>query len=140
MKQCNTEGCSYPVFSKGKCKFHMERKPLKKGKFIAKKRTSPSPNRMREFFLSIWSIRPHRSEISGLPLYGEPLSTYFHHIVEKSNPLYGRMGIFDAENIIIITAEEHEIIHNDMYRYEEVNKRREKLLEKYEENRRKIIV
>jgi hypothetical protein len=38
---------------------------------------------MREFFLQIWKKRLHLSEVSGLPLVGEPLSVYFHHILPK---------------------------------------------------------
>jgi len=135
MKECNEEGCSYPVFSKGKCKYHMKRKPLKRGNIkLVSKRKTPSIN-MREFFLSIWNKRPHKSEVTGKLLHGEPLSTYFHHVIEKSDILYGELGKFDENNIILLSGEEHELVHKDMYLYEEVNKRREKLLRKYEKER-----
>ena len=131
MRECSEDNCTYPVFSKGKCKYHMQRKPLRKSSALVSKK-APSDNRMRDFFLSVWNSRPHRSEISNTPIFGEILSTYFHHIIEKSDIMYGELGKFDAENIIIITPQEHDDIHRDMYLYEEVNKRREKLLEKYE--------
>ena len=132
MRECNYEGCTYPVFSKGKCKYHMERKPLNRGtkKLVSKKKKEYSPN-MGNFFLSIWNKRPHKSEVSNIALHGEPLSIYFHHILEKSDILYGELAKFDESNIILLSGEEHEQIHKDMYLYEEVNKRREKLLEKY---------
>jgi len=132
MKECSEDTCTYPVFSKGKCKYHMERKPLKRTAFVSKRITSPSDTRMRDFFLSVWNECPHRSEISGTAIFGEPLSTYFHHIIEKADIMYGKLGKFDKENIIVITPEEHEFLHRDMYKYEEVNRRREILIKKYE--------
>lgn len=132
MKECSEINCHYPVFSKGKCRFHMEKKPLRKSQLVYKRKAPSSNDEMREFFLSIWRKRPHYSEISGQSLGNEPLSTYFHHIIEKSDRLYGELGKFDAENIVLLTAEEHEIIHKGMYRYEKINQRRKYLLTKYE--------
>ena len=134
MRECSEDNCTYPVFSKGKCKYHMQRKPLRKSSALVSKK-APSDNRMRDFFLSVWNECPHRSGISNTPIFGEPLSTYFHHIIEKADIMYGKLGKFDAENIIIITPEEHEFLHRDMYKYEEVNRRREILLDKYEKER-----
>jgi hypothetical protein len=84
---------------------------------------------MRQFFLSIWKKRPHKSEVSGEFLGSEPMSTYFHHILPKEK--YPD-ACLDEENIILLTLEEHSNVENDMYRYEEVNKRRNHLLAKYE--------
>lgn len=84
---------------------------------------------MREFFLSYWKKMPHYSEVSGKWLGKEPMSTYFHHILPKSKYPEARL---DEENIILLTLEEHDNVENDIYRYEEVNKRREYLLQKYE--------
>ena len=84
---------------------------------------------MREFFLQIWKKRQHLSEISGLPLVGEPLSVYFHHILPKEK--YPDASL-DEENIILLTLDEHSNVENDMYKYEEVNIRREQLKKKYE--------
>jgi hypothetical protein len=83
----------------------------------------------RDFFLSIWKKRPHKSEISGVYLGSEAMSTYFHHILAKEK--YPE-ACLDEENIILLTLEEHSNVENDMYRYEEVNKRRNHLLTKYE--------
>jgi hypothetical protein len=83
---------------------------------------------MNEFFLSIWKKRDHKSEISGKKIYGEPLSTYFHHLLSKKK--YPEAA-YDEENIIILTFEEHDKVEMDMYFYEEINKRREKLKIKY---------
>jgi hypothetical protein len=84
---------------------------------------------MREFFLSIWKKRSHYSEVSGKYLGKEPMSTYFHHILPKEK--YPE-ACFDEENIILLTLEEHSNVESDMYKYEEVNKRRNHLLTKYE--------
>ena len=84
---------------------------------------------MREFFLHIWKKKPHKSEVSGTYLGKEPMSTYFHHILPKEK--YPE-ACLDEENIILLTLEEHSNVENDMYRYEEVNKRRNLLKLKYE--------
>ena len=83
----------------------------------------------REMFLGIWKKRKHNSEVSGVYLGKEPMSTYFHHILPKEK--YPD-ACLDEENIILLTLEEHSNVENDMYRYEEVNKRRNYLLIKYE--------
>jgi len=84
---------------------------------------------MQQFFLQIWKKRQHLSEISGLPLVGEPLSVYFHHILPKNK--YPEAAL-DEENIILLTLNEHDQVESDIYRYEEINKRREQLKLKYE--------
>ena len=121
------------------CFQHKARKPLPSGRGLTSKKSSlsckkldKSPSKfleMRQFFLSIWDKRPHRSEVSGAYLGSEPMSTYFHHILPKEK--YPE-ACLDEENIILLTLEEHSNVENDMYRYEEVNKRRNHLLTKYE--------
>jgi uncharacterized protein YvpB len=85
--------------------------------------------KMRALFMDIWSKRKHYSEISGQYLGKEPLSIYFHHILPKSK---WDAAKYDEENIILLTGEEHDNVEIDMYRYEEINNRREKLIQKYE--------
>jgi hypothetical protein len=82
---------------------------------------------MRNFFLEIWNERKHYSEVSGDYLGKEPLSTFFHHILPKEK--YPDEA-YDKSNIILLTLDEHTNVEADMYRYEEVNKRREQLLNK----------
>lgn len=79
-------------------------------------------------FLEIWKKREHVSEVSGTYLGPEPLSIFFHHILPKSKYPQGDL---DEENIVILTGDEHTNVENDMYKYEEVNKRRESLKRKY---------
>jgi hypothetical protein len=84
---------------------------------------------MRNFFLDIWKERKHYSEVSGTYLGKEALSTFFHHILPKSK--YPDL-VYDKSNIILLTLDEHTNVESDMYKYEEVNKRRESLKLKYE--------
>ena len=76
----------------------------------------------------MWSKRPHRSEVSNTYLGTEALSTYFHHILPKNK--YPDIRL-DEENIIFLTVDEHANVEADIYKYDEVNKRRNHLLKKY---------
>jgi hypothetical protein len=116
------------------CFMHKPRKPLASSKGFKtpiKKYEEEMHNIviMQTFFLQIWKKRPHKSEISGKSLGSEALSTYFHHILPKSK--YPEASL-DQENIILLTWEEHDQVEMDPTRYEEVNKRREQLKQKYE--------
>lgn len=56
--------------------------------------------------MEIWKERPHVSEVSGTPLYGEPLSIYFDHLLEKETyPQYR----YEKWNIALVTWEEHDL-------------------------------
>jgi len=79
--------------------------------------------------MTIWRKKPHKSEISSKYLGKEPLTVFFHHILPKEK--YPEASL-DEENIVLLTLEEHEQVELDMYRYEIINKMRQKLLEKYE--------
>lgn len=83
---------------------------------------------MLSVFMDIWHERKHISEVSGRWLGKEPLSIFFHHILPKSK--YTQAAL-DKDNIILLTFEEHQKVEQDPRFYEEVNKRRELLKEKY---------
>ena len=123
-KKCEGEYCFY----------HNPRKPLPVKKkspmslIVIKRRNVKS---LREFYLRIWMKRPHKSEVSGTYLGEEPLTTFFHHILPKRNY---EQAVFDEENIILLTPDEHGNVENDMYRYEEVNKKRDYLKQQYNLN------
>ncbi len=133
MKTCSVEGCEKNVWSKGLCLSHIKRKPItpKRGGLIAAKRDmfvqKTKIETMRNLFLEIWKERKHYSEVSGDYLGGEALSTFFHHILPKSK--YPELQ-YDKSNIILLTLPEHESVENDIYRFEEVNRRRIELLNK----------
>lgn len=97
-------------------------KPVKKEKVIRE------ISEMQEFFLQIWKKKLHYSEVSMDYLGREPLSVFFHHILPKEK--YPEAAL-DEENIILLTLDEHTNVESDIYRYEEVNKRRDKLKKKY---------
>jgi hypothetical protein len=122
------------------CFAHKSRKPLSSGKGLSSKMSVISSikaknvhndghNQQRDMFMNIWKKKRHYSEVSNTYLGSEPMSTYFHHILPKEK--YPD-ACLDEENIILLTLEEHSNVENDMYRYEEVNKRRNYLLTKYE--------
>lgn len=115
------------------CFQHKPRTQLQRGNkpsLTTKKKVSDGKShQMREMFLEIWKKRKHYSEVSGTYLGSEPMSTYFHHILPKEK--YPE-ACLDEENIILLTLEEHSNVESDIYRYEEVNKRRNYLLTKYE--------
>jgi hypothetical protein len=121
-KKCDKEYCFQ----------HKPRKPLAANKGFNAVKKEPAVRKiseMRDFFLQIWKKRLHLSEVSGLPLVGEPLHIYFHHILPKEK--YPQAAL-DEENIILLTWEEHDQVEMDMYRYEDINNRREQLKQKYE--------
>lgn len=129
-KKCSLDGCNNPVWSNGLCVSHVKRKPIPKvgtsikaNQRILKEKVNIEA--MRNFFMEIWKERNHSSEVSGAYLGKEALSTFFHHILPKSK--YPELA-YEKSNIILLTLSEHETVENDMYRYPEVNKRREQLL------------
>jgi len=124
VKTCSVEGCNNYVWSKGVCKNHIPKEPIRTNK-IKTVRTESNP--MHVFFKEIWKERKHYSEVSGEYLGSEALSTFFHHILPKSK--YPDVA-YDKSNIILLTLPEHESVENDMYRFEEVNRRRIELLNK----------
>ena len=136
MKQkCKTCNCTS---ESEYCFRHKPRKQMSKGmskmsSFLRKKLDNLEEKHRKysdqaHFFLRIWGSRPHFSEVSGDYLGKEPLTVFFHHILPKEKYPQAAM---DEENIILLTLQEHDQVEMDMYRYEEVNNRREKLLIKY---------
>ena len=84
---------------------------------------------MQQFFLKIWKKRLHYSQVSMDYLGKEPLTVFFHHILPKEK--YPQ-AMYDEENIVLVTLEEHDNVERDMYKYDVINKMRENLLKKYE--------
>lgn len=118
------------------CFRHKHRKPISVKRSLPRaintdiiKIKTRDVGRMRAFFLSIWIVRPHASEISGTYLGREPLSIYFHHILPKEK--YPQ-AMYDPENIILLTLDEHSNVEINETRYEEINRRRKLLKIKYE--------
>lgn len=93
-----------------------------------KKQRQEDGKKMREFFTEIWNSRPLRSEVSTESLGYTMKSIFFHHILPKSRY---KVSAYDPDNIILLTGDEHQVVEMDIYRYPEVNKRREQLKQKY---------
>lgn len=127
MAKYNCHICSKPCDSSEGCWRHKKKKGLNKS---IKKRGEKQEllDKQKELFLDIWNKRKHVSEVSGEYLGEEPLSIFFHHILEKRN--YPEL-ILVPENIILLTFAEHQKVESDKNFYEEINKRREKLKEKF---------
>lgn len=146
VKQCKYEGCeSTKIWSKGFCRFHTPKTPLKSSKSPIKKSGSikkitdkqieknklkaEKTKRLHKWFIDeIWNKRPHYSEISGRYLGEEPNTCFFHHVFCKSSH---EDLEFIAENIIVLTPDEHTTVEANPTKFEEVNKRREYLKQKY---------
>ena len=110
------------------CFLHKRNKGFKTSSFSSNESKKAGITVMQEFFMTIWKERPHKSEISGTSLGKEALSIFFHHILSKSKFPQAK---FDPENIMLLTLDEHSSVELDMHKYEEINRRREQLLVKY---------
>jgi hypothetical protein len=114
------------------CFIHKPRKPLAQSKLNRSAFSAGNTeeiSEMREFFLLLWKKFSHYSMVSGKYLGSEPLSIFFHHILPKEKYPEARL---DEENIIFLTLDEHSDVENNMYKYPEINTRREILKKKYE--------
>lgn len=103
-------------------------KPRKKLASVKKQVDTRKISELQEFFLQIWRKRLHYSQVSMDYLGKEPLSVFFHHILPKEK--YPE-AMLDEENIILLTLEEHDNVERDIYKYQIINIKREKLLQKY---------
>ena len=124
------KGCQKEQFlwSKGLCRNCFNKafppKPIKKiterGR-LKQEEDKIRTKKLHQWFLELWDKRPHKSEISGKFLGNEPNSCFFHHIFCKSD--YPELE-FCAENIIILTPDEHAEVEANPLKFEEVNRRR----------------
>lgn len=128
MSTCPTCGakCQGSHCFRHKPKKKLISEPLDKS--VKKEKMIQQVSKMQEFFLQIWKKRLHYSQVSIEYLGKEPLSVFFHHILSKEKYPQAQ---FDEENIILLTLEEHANVERDMYKYPEINKRRELLKTKY---------
>jgi len=130
VKVCSVEGCSNSIWSQGLCAYHVPKKPLRSFKAPTDKdnvKVDIEVNPMHTFFKQLWRERRHVSEISGERIYSLS-SANFHHILLKSSVPEAK---FDEANLIFLTLDEHSQVHSNPYRYPEINRRRELLMEKF---------
>lgn len=108
------------------CVQHKPRNPIPV-KRKNKEYVNKSSHGMLEFFQEIWKERPHVSEISGEKIHTFS-PAFCHHILHKETH---EEAMFDKENIILLTLQEHDKVHTNPYFNEEINRRREELKIKY---------
>jgi hypothetical protein len=92
------------------------------------KYTEEDKKALTAFYKRIWGKRLHVSEISGEKILFFS-SVNFHHLLSKHRY---KEAIFDEENIILLTFVEHSNVEINPTRYEEINRRKELLKQKYE--------
>lgn len=59
-----------------------------------------------QFFLSIWSVRPHKCEVTGEWLGNEPKSIFFDHLLPKGLKKYEHLR-HEPKNIALVTGDIH---------------------------------
>lgn len=79
------------------------------------------------FFLEIWNERPHICFETGEPIYGEPLTIYFHHVLEKANHKKYR---YKKWNIVLVSHMTHSKCHNNIDFAPKIKAYRDSLIKK----------
>lgn len=102
MKTCKETGCNNPVWSKGVCRKHTPRTPLK---IVPKTWGLDDGDKRNNFFMSIWTRRPHVCQICDKKLGREPRSYMFDHLLEKSSHA---TLMWEPENILLVCLECHD--------------------------------
>lgn len=118
-KKCRECGESFaPYLSTNKyCSPHCYYKSDEHKKAEEKKKKykyKPKNTGQSVVFEQIWNTRPHKSQISGEPIYDATPSN-FMHILAKGQNKYPKF-ILLKENIVLATAEEHFLWDNMRYK------------------------
>lgn len=109
-KPCSEEGCTFPVWSKGKCRAHGEKKPLMKSKVLkskgfSRKNSSYDKEKMYALFDLHWDTHPDKKcESCGKQLWGENLTIYHDHLLEKS--VYPEF-MYEIDNLFLVCLDCH---------------------------------
>lgn len=85
---------------------------------------------MNEFFMQIWNKTPHNKRVcyeTGVKLKYPPLTTYFHHVLEKSDHKYKKFA-YKEWNIVLLHPDVHTQVHIDIDKTPKVKALREQLL------------
>lgn len=113
MKKCNYDKCENNCFGGGFCRYHQHLRTDKKLKPINKTRIKRNykPTGEGILFKSIIETRRNYSFLSGLNIVdidGVIDNNNCHHVLNKKD--YPDFRLYDR-NIILITKEEHSLIH-----------------------------
>jgi hypothetical protein len=145
-KKCKKQDCKYNQFGGGFCRNHQymrtDRKP-KTPKRTAIKKVSPKRDtkQLHEdwlFYLEIWSERPHVCFETNAPLGDEPLTIFFHHVLEKGINRYKKYR-HCKWNIVLITWQVHDQVGMDIDRCPKIKAYREQLLKQLEDGKLESI-
>jgi hypothetical protein len=121
-KVCKYESCSNNQFGGGFCQYHQWCRTDKKTKSIRKVSKNQSvilgeraklTQKDRLLFAEIWNERPHIDFETGEPIYGEPLTLYFHHVLGKRKSAYPQFR-YEKWNIILVSWETHTKAENNL--------------------------
>jgi hypothetical protein len=140
-KQCSYKGCSYSQFGGGYCRNHQSQRTDKKRKFLnrtpirkrSKKMTKSlgeqksKQKRDWEFYLDIWDERPHFCFETDQYLGDEPLTVYFHHVLEKGTRRYAKYR-HCKWNIVLISWPVHDQVGMDIDKCPKIKAYHDKLL------------
>lgn len=96
---CSVDGCTFPVWGKGFCKYHQSRRTDIKPYVYKRKKTGEL-----ELFLSIWEKQRFPvSFLSGKELKKFDVSNFAHVLNKKDYPNFR----LNEDNIILLTTMEH---------------------------------
>jgi hypothetical protein len=151
-KECIFDGCTYNQFGGKYCRNHQWCRTDKKPKFLNNKKQKPlnrtpvkkiskkkqkglgelklQTEKDRAFYLEIWEEREHVCFESGEPLGNEPLTLFFHHVLEKGIRRYKKYR-YCKWNIVLITWRTHDQVGMDIDRCPKIKEYREHILKTY---------
>jgi hypothetical protein len=117
----------YPRTNNAKT-FRLIRKVTEKGKARRREKAEFS-RRDRELWNTIWQERPHVDFETDEPIYGEPLTLYFHHVLPKHDGPGGYPQFrYKKWNIIIVSWDTHTKAENNIDLVPKIKAYRDKLL------------
>lgn len=127
-KTCSIEGCNYPCWSKGLCKSHAPKKPLKKSFKLINKITERQKEKnvikkeltiqQFEMFREIYKEHPTKRCYECNCKVDGASSVQFHHILFKSAYPQYRL---EKWNIVLLCETHHNQVHTDVTKTPKVN-------------------
>lgn len=160
-KKCDFKKCKYNQFGGGYCLNHQWCRKDKKPKFLNKKqkflnrtpirKKSKKQNQLlgerklrtlkdREFYSEIWEEKEHRCFESDIWLGDEPLTLFFHHVLEKGIKKYAKYR-HCKWNIVLVSWLVHDQVGKDIDKCPKIKAYHDELLKgikngKYKVNKR----
>jgi len=137
-KTCSIEGCNYPCWSKGLCKSHAPKKPLKKSFKPINKITEKQKEKnvikkeltiqQFEMFREIYKEHPTKRCYECNCKVDGASSVQFHHILFKSAYPQYRL---EKWNIVLLCETHHNQVHTDVTKTPKVNALTKEIKEKH---------